>query len=304
MDVEPLAVKRLPIRLAADPALTITRLFWAGPERARKVIDRVLALDEDQVARLLASTMRDFDHLHIDLEDIFLEHYEQVSQRIQMPTPPTVKRMVLIGAYFTLEYAFASSALFNPSMAPAIGQEDLEPGSLRFAMSLRAVGEGHLSSVVFRRGVIDSAGDIMMEPTGLFHEPSRRVRNRQFSKAKFRIRLAQMGMRDAILDPLLERLDDPFTFQDLLHIVDRVQTQTEAASAHDHEAHGFEWLGACDYDIESAAGADITELVLFPISEAESRGMEDMRLVRFVDDDGSPRYYGTYTAFNGHEILP
>lgn len=304
LDVEPLSVKRLPVRLTADPALTITRLFWAGPERARKVIDRVMALDENQVARLLASTMRDFDHLHIDLEDIFLEHYEQASQRVPMPNPPTVKRMLLIGAYFTLEYAFASSALFNPSMTPAIIQEGLEPGELLFVMSLRAVGEGHLSSVVFRRGVIDGTGEITMESVGLFHEPSRRVKNRLFSKAKFRIKLAEMGMRDANLDPVLAQLDDPFTLQDLLHIVDQVQMQAEATARHDPEAQGFEWLGACDYDIESAPGADLTELVLFPISEAESQGMEDMRLVRFIDDDGTPCYYGTYTAFDGREILP
>lgn len=304
MDTEPLAVRRSPVRLAADATLTITRLFWTGPERARKVIDRVMALDEQRVAHLLASTMEDFDHLHIDLEDIFLEHYEQAAQRVEIPGSPTVKRMLLIGAYFTMEYAFASSALFNPSMAPAIDQTDLEPGSMRFAMSLRAVGEGHLSSVIFRRGVVDRAGDIIIEPHGLYHEPSRRVDNRQYSKARFRIRLAEMGMRDAAMDPVLDLLDDPFTLQDLLRIVDRVQVQVDAVGKRSQEHQELEWLDCCDYDIESAPGADITELVLFPIAEAESRGMEDMRLVRFADDDGSLRYYGTYTAFNGHQTLP
>ena len=304
MDTEPLTVKRSPVRLAADATLTITRLFWLGPERGRKVVSRVLALDEEQVSALLATTMHDFDHLHIDLEDIFLEHYEQAAQRIKIPGPPTVKRMLLIGAYFTMEYAFASSALFNPSIAPAIDQTDLEPGSLRFAMSLRAVGEGHLSSVVFRRGVVDATGEISIEPHGLYHEPSRRVEDRQYSKARFRIRLTEMGMRDAAMDPVLEQLDDPFTLQDLLHIVDRVQMQVDSIGRRARGAEELEWLGCCDYDIESAPGADITELVLFPIIEAESRGMEDMRLVRFTDDDGSLRYYGTYTAFNGHQTLP
>ncbi|UCD50281.1 MAG: glycoside hydrolase family 130 protein [Phycisphaerales bacterium] len=304
MDREILAVKRSPVRLAADASLTITRLFWAGAERARKVIDRVAALDEMQVARLLASTVRDFDHLNIDLEDIFLEHYEQVSQRVRMPAAPTVKRMLLIGAYFTLEYAFASSALFNPSMAPAIDQEGLDEGSLRFAMSLRAVGEGHLSSVVFRQGTIDRAGEITMDPPGLFHEAARRVKNRQFTKATFRVQLAEMGMRDAVPDLVLEQLDDPFTLQDLLRVVNRIETQAETTARRGGARQDFEWLGSYDYDIESPPGANIAELVLFPISEAESQGMEDMRLVRFVDDDGSPCYYGTYTAFNGREILP
>ena len=143
MDIEPLEVKRSPVRLTADATLTITRLFWAGPDRARKVINRVMALDDKRVSRLLTLTMHEFDHLHVDLEDIFLEHYEQVALRLALPKPPSVKRMLLIGAYFTLEYAFAASALFNPSMTPAIDQSGIEPGSLRFVMSLRGVGEGH-----------------------------------------------------------------------------------------------------------------------------------------------------------------
>jgi hypothetical protein len=110
MTTEPLALRRLPVRLTADASLTITRFFWLGPARARRLIQRIAVLDEDQVGQLLASTMRDFDHLHIDLEDIFLEHYEQAAQRLDMRSPPTVQRMMLIGAYFTLEYAFASAA--------------------------------------------------------------------------------------------------------------------------------------------------------------------------------------------------
>jgi predicted GH43/DUF377 family glycosyl hydrolase len=304
MGTNRLAVRRLPVRLAADASLTITRFFWLGPERARKLIDRIMALDEGQVAQLLASTMADFDHLHIDLEDIFLEHYEHAAQRVQMPTPPTVKRMLLIGAYFTLEYAFASAALFNPSMAPAISQEDLPRGALRFAMSLRAVGEGHISSVVFRRGVIDRAGNITMEEPGSYHEPSRKVENRQFSKAKFRIRLAEMGVRDAVMGPVLSKLNDPFTLHDLHQILYHMEETGDVPAPTPSDTRSLEWLGNCDYDIESGPGADITQIVLFPMCDAESRGMEDMRIVRFVDDDGSVRYYGTYTAFDGQTTLP
>jgi hypothetical protein len=169
LDTEPLEVKRSPVRLAADATLTITRLFWVGPERARKVVNRVMALDEERVAHLLTGTMQDFDHLHIDLEDIFLEHYEQAAQRIQMPNSLTVKRMLLIGAYFTMEYAFASSALFNPSIAPAIDQADLEPGSMRFAMSLRAVGEGH-------HALCHEPAGRRRGPSFLHHLPPRRRR--------------------------------------------------------------------------------------------------------------------------------
>src|SRR4030042_1318820 len=127
MDKEPLSVRRLPMRLAADARLTITRLFWAGPSRARGLIDRVVALSEEEASGLLTSTMNEFGHLHDGLEDIFLGHYEQVARRVEMPGRLTPTRKLLIGAYFTLEYSFASSAIFNPSITPAVAQDGVEP---------------------------------------------------------------------------------------------------------------------------------------------------------------------------------
>jgi len=304
MSSEPLTLRRLPVRLTADPTRTITRFFWAGPDRARKVIDRIMGLDERQAADLLASTMRNFAHLHIDLDEIFLAHHAEVAHRVDMPASLTPDRKRLIGAFFTLEYAFASAALFNPSMAPAINQDGLEPGALRFAMSLRCVGEGHISSVVFRRGVIDGGGDIAIEPVGRYHEPLRRAENHPFSKARFRVRLAEMGVRDTVADTVLGPLNDPFTLEDLRNVLYHVQTRAEDTDRNNREARSFEWLGGCDYDIVTSPDADITEAVLFPMCEAESQGMEDMRIVRFTDDDGSVRHHGTYTAFNGQEIMP
>ncbi|MBN2133814.1 MAG: glycoside hydrolase family 130 protein [Sedimentisphaerales bacterium] len=304
MNEEPLVVKRLPVRLRADAALTITRLFWAGPERARKIIDRVATLDDEQVSRLLETTRKDFAHLHAGLEGIFLAHYEQVSGRVKMPEHVSPERKLLIGAYFTLEYAFASAALFNPSMTPAINQEGLEPGALRFVMSLRTVGEGHISSIVFRRGVIDRDGNITMDPPGPFHEPVRRAEYHQFSKARFRVKLAGMGVREEVMKTVLARLGDQFTAADLLEVINGPQAVVDGLLRDEPLAPGFEWLAGCDYDIETAPDGNITDVVLFPVSEAESQGMEDMRIVRFTDDDGSVRYYGTYNAFNGRQLLP
>ncbi len=304
MESEPLAVKRLGVRLTADATLTITRLFWAGSERARKIIDRVARLDDQQVSHVLATTRKDFAHLQVGLEDIFLAHYERVRERVEMPERVTAERKLLIGAYFTLEYAFASAALFNPSMTPAIDQEGLDPGSLRFLMSLRTVGEGHVSSIVFRRGVIDAAGEITMEPPGPFHEPLRRAEYHQFSKARFRVKLAGMGVREKIMKAVLARLGDQFTAADLLEAINGPQAVVNGLLRDAPQGPGFEWLAGCDYDVETTPDGNITEVVLFPMSEAESQGMEDMRIVRFTDDDGSVRYYATYTAFDGRQILP
>lgn len=304
MNEEPLAVNRLPVRLTADAALTITRLFWAGPERARKIVDRIATLDDEQVSHLLAATRKDFSHLHDGLDNIFLAHYEQVRDRVDMPENTTTERKLLTGAFFTLEYAFASSALFNPSMTPAIDQEGLAPGSLRFVMSLRAIGEGHVSSIVFRRGVVDHTGNITMDPAGPYHEPLRRAEYHQFSKAKFRVRMAGMGVREEVMKTVLARLGDQFTADDLLQVINGPQAVVDSLLRNDPQTPGFEWLSGCDYDIEAAPDGSITDVVLFPVSEAESQGMEDMRIVRFTDDDGSVRYYGTYVGFNGRQLLP
>lgn len=297
-------VKRSPVRLTADASLTITRLFWPGTDRARNVVERVRALDDEQVRRLLDTMREEFAHLHNGIENIFLAHYEQAAKRVEMPTGAADERKLYIGACFTLEYAFASAAIFNPSMTPAIDQNGLEPGSLRFAMSLRAVGEGHLSSIVFRRGVVKAGGKIVMEPAGPYHEPLRRAEYERFSKAKFRVKLAELGVRDAIMEVVLRRLGERFTAEELREAINGPQAVVEGLLRPDSESAGFEWLAGCDYDIEASPDGRITDAVLFPICEAESQGMEDMRIVRFTDDDGSVRYYGTYTAYNGRNILP
>ena len=296
MAAGPLVVKRSPVRLTADASLTITRLFWPGTDRARNVVERVRALDDEQVRRLLDTMREEFAHLHNGIENIFLAHYEQAAKRVEMPTGAADERKLYIGACFTLEYAFASAAIFNPSMTPAIDQNGLEPGSLRFAMSLRAVGEGHLSSIVFRRGVVKAGGKIVMEPAGPYHEPLRRAEYERFSKAKFRVKLAELGVRDAIMEVVLRRLGERFTAEELREAINGPQAVVEGLLRPDSESAGFEWLAGCD--------GRITDAVLFPICEAESQGMEDMRIVRFTDDDGSVRYYGTYTAYNGRNILP
>jgi predicted GH43/DUF377 family glycosyl hydrolase len=304
MTTGPLVVKRSSVRLKADASLTITRFFWLGADRAQNVIARINALDDEQVRRLLDATRASFAHLPAGLDNIFLAHYEQVAKRVAMPPEASEERKLYIGACFTMEYAFASAALFNPSMTPAIDQSGLEPGSLRFVMSLRAVGEGHLSSIVFRRGIIHAGGEIVLEPAGPYHEPMRRAEYERFSKAKFRVKLAELGVRETIMEVVLRRLGERFTAEELREAINGPQAVVEGLLRPDSESAGFEWLAGCDYDIETSPDGRITDAVLFPICEAESQGMEDMRIVRFTDDDGSVRYYGTYTAYNGRQILP
>ena len=304
MSRELLAVRRLPIRLTRDPAHTITRFFWLGSARARKIIDRVLGLDDEQVRQLLTATLQDFNHLAVELREIFEHHYEEAARRVVMPPALGAERKQLIGAYFTLEYAFASAALFNPCIAPAIQQDGVAPGSLRFAMSLRCVGEGHISSIVFRRGIVDETGAVTLEPAGPYREPKRRIEKRLFSRAPSRAKLAALGVREELLQEVFAHLDDPFTMQDLRTILYRLQATPGGPPVYEDEIHKVEELASCDYDVEMPANVNLNQVILFPICEPECRGMEDMRLVRFTHEDGSMCYYGTYTAYDGWHTRP
>jgi predicted GH43/DUF377 family glycosyl hydrolase len=143
-----------------------------------------------------------------------------------------------------------------------------------------------------------------MDPPGPFHEPVRRAEYHQFSKARFRVKLAGMGVREEVMKTVLARLGDQFTAEDLLEVINGPQAVVDGLLRDEPLTPGFEWLAGCNYDIETAPDGNITDVVLFPVSEAESQGMEDMRIVRFTDDDGSVRYYGTYNAFNGRQLLP
>src|SRR5260221_1913443 len=140
-------VKRLPILLEPDSSRVITRFFGTGEEkRTRDIIGRLLAIPEETVATLLTKLEHDFRPIHSDIADVFREHYAAVKPHITNQRAVSEVRQRFIGACFTMEYAIESAALFNPSMVPAIDQSNLPPGSVRFLMSLRATGEGHISS--------------------------------------------------------------------------------------------------------------------------------------------------------------
>lgn len=159
--------------LRADPARVITRLFLPGQEmlargisRADAVMERILALSDEQVEAGLDWIMSGYGARHHDLAAIFAENFGQVAHRLPPGAHPTQRCRDLIGAYFTHEYAVEAAAFFNPSMVAHPDQSRLEAGSMRFLMSAQAVGEGHISSIEFRSGVIDQAGEVSVDPPG------------------------------------------------------------------------------------------------------------------------------------------
>jgi predicted GH43/DUF377 family glycosyl hydrolase len=303
MSTEPLSIKRLPFRLTPDSRRTITRFFWPGQERAIRIVERVKSLTINEIANLLETIIEQFSDVNPGLEEILLGHYEKVIHQTGLGFDQDLAIRMLIGAYFSMEYAFESAALFNPSIVPSLDQEGVAEGSLRFTMSLRAIGEGHISSITFRRGIVDRNGDITVNPSSLFVRRLRRKENRLFQKEPFTQKIHQLNCNDPTIDTMLDALPDPFTHLQLQQKIGFMEHKELSKTIREH-LEMILWLAHADYRIELDEDIKIEDMVLFPISETESQGMEDMRLVHFIDDDGSFAYYGTYTAFNGRQILP
>ena len=298
-------VKRLPIQLRPDASRVITRYFGPGEEnRIRDVVGRLLAVPEATVAALVANLDRDFRPIHQDIDAVFLEHYEAVKRHISSGEPISEMRRRFIGACFTMEYAIESAALFNPSMVPAIDQANVPPGSVRFVMSLRATGEGHVSSIVFRRGLIDANGNVSVEPPSRYSRPLRATGPVDFAKADFIGQLQSLQAWTEHTQATLGLLGERFTRAELSEAIDKSRSMADVSGAAEESNEALLGLSQANYRLAVPSDADITEAVIFPYSDNERRGIEDLRLVRFTDDDGSFHYYGTYTAYNGFQIFP
>jgi predicted GH43/DUF377 family glycosyl hydrolase len=242
-------VSHSPILLKPDPARVVIRPFvpakddaefgTAGCTRAQRIVNRILRLDPAEVTKELHGIVTSLSGHHRDVESVLLRRFQDINGLSIAAAAVSLDQAHLIGAYFSEEYAFEAAALFNPSIVPAPDQAGLPSGALRFILSLRGVGEGHVSSITFRTGMVTADGAITVDaPSDKAVSP--------------RIKMIPGGAAD-----------DP---------------------------------GVRLFCEESR---DLSETVIFPVTAHQRHGIEDLRLVRFVDDDGSATYLGTYTAFSG-----
>jgi predicted GH43/DUF377 family glycosyl hydrolase len=301
----PIPVTRLPHHINPDPSRVIPRFFSFGDAaRMRRTIERVLALKAAHADAMLTSLENEFRNQNPDIADVWREHYERVEEFMPDGAAPDERRRLLIGAYFTMEYAIESAALFNPSMVPAGDQSRIPEGATRFIMSLRATGEGHVSSIVFRRGIIDADNRVWIETAGSRTRLLRVADNRKFDKSAYVDRVTSAHGTPLWARLLLDHLADEFTIHEFTDVIERLRQVMGHDPVFEDEVENLLSLARANYDLEVPDDVDPTELVIFPFSENESRGIEDVRLCRFVDDDGTVTYYGTYTAFNGQTIVP
>ena len=237
------------LRLHADPSRVVLRPFHLGWQaqhaegsRAMKLVNDVASLSEDDVAREYRKVLADFGERHWQTESMFGERWEEVERSLDLcdrDFSPARER--LIGAYFCHEYTYAAAALMNPSIVAHPDQSGVTGGSCRFVMSLRAVGEGHISSIVFREGIAHPDGTLDLWPQSAF------------------------GTAVTLDDASLSDSDS-------------------AVTVHRNEH------------------SSLSNTVIFPITEQQRNGLEDLRMVRFDHGGGEYEWIGTYTAYSGSTI--
>lgn len=296
---------RRPEKFVSEDRRVITRyLHFSNPERIIAILERVMRLGDEQVSGLLSEVMEDFSVRHRDVRTAFMDNFREVSRYLNHQGKISEERQLLIGSYFTLEYSIESAALFNPSIVAHPDQGGVADGCVRFLMSMRATGEGHISSIVFRRGEIDPAGRIDFDPPPRYAYSAKPVSDKRFSKRLFYRKLIEMGEYEDMARLVLDQLSDPFDTAELRVAIDRAKPTAHPSRAFEAVSQDMLWLARANYELRFPPDCAPAEIVIFPATENESRGMEDLRLVRFTDDDGRVHYYGTYTAFNGMRTLP
>lgn len=301
-----LRVDRTGIVLRPNNSRVVIRPFQpADDHRVERIIGRICALSEAQVKAQLDEVMLEFRDRHQKIRAFFLQRFQDVRRLMLTDHPISEDRRLLIGAYFTQEYALESAALFNPSMVWAPDQSGVPEGSKRFIISLRATGEGHISSITFRSGTVDASCRVRLDEPTRFVTAPEAVPNTLYDKHLFLRKLVELRIDGAFAEQVLDTLGDQFSYDQLETAIDRALHQ---ARPRHHEleplARGMRTLVRANYEVAFDPELNLSERIIFPYSPTETNGIEDARFVEFREDDGSTSYYATYTAFDGKVVLP
>ena len=339
------SVTRKKYIFSPDSSRVIARFLYLDDERSADIIRSVLAMPEKAVNIAMSQLLRGYSRRHRNISRIFEKHFNRLAPIFdkieinQEDLSPAQK--ALVGSYFTMEYSIESAAFFNPSIVLHPDQSEIRSDEKRVIFSFRATGEGHISSVVFRSGILDKHNNLLLEPVGkMLAEADKIIRN-TYNKRSFREKLVEMqdhgsvvippvvdvdeiqvpenAITNAILekkdkmqdldhittpDFILDKLGDTFTYGELMRNLGKAIKDTAITEDHIKFINQIMWLASAHYEIHFSIDSAISERVIFPISATEQRGIEDARFVKFTDDKGESTYYATYTAFDGIAILP
>ena len=292
---------RKDLRLNRDPSRVITKLFALSSrpaeanQGAAHIVRHVMELDDAEVTAAYARVWEAFSPRHRDLEDVFARNYEAMRHRVAAGSEADRERQLLVGALFTQEIAIEGAALTNPSMVPHPDQSGLADGQVRFVMSARAVGEGHVSAIEFRTGVAGEDGEVRVDDPSPYAECGV-LQETTYERSALAAALDRPH-DDEALAYLLRRLPERFGEPDVRRLLRELPPPLrEWERMHPSVAADLHEFLVDHYRETFEAGRDLSERVLWPMAPAEKAGMEDARFVRFTDADGTVDYRATYTA--------
>ena len=309
MNAKPVRVKRTTTILRPDQTRVLLRPFNPGdPQRVGRIIARIMSLPEKRVGPLLDEVSAEFSQRHQQIHKLFLERFHEVGDLLLTDEELSEQRQMLIGSYFLAEYSLESAALFNPSIVPHPDQSDLAPGALRFILSLRATGEGHISSLTFRTGIIHPDHRIeVRRPSGFLTEP-RQIPNPVYERALFERKLFELGLTNEFTRRVMNKLGESFALEDLrANLAAEVKQSGQAVGItqqRQNAARGIWMLARSNYEVQFQPEQRLSERIIFPATPSQRNGIEDARFVCFQNDDGTQVYYATFTAFDGKVVLP
>jgi predicted GH43/DUF377 family glycosyl hydrolase len=300
-------VTRHEIVMQPDARRVVIKLFVPGEDeqtvhnRASRLIERILQLDEAETGRLLDDVLTRFAGRHHDLLSTFQHNYELVQHRVppEIELSPTAR--TLIGAYFSHEYSVEAAALCNPSMVPHPDQEGLEPGEFRVAISLRQIGEGHISSVGFCSAIIGPGDQIRLEDRQGPLVIGQRV-GAQHYRFQLSAALIDEGIDNEAAAYVVASLPERYTDEEFEDVIGHVPPELLSRPPTQETVDRIRHIVTEDYAVSFPCAAPLHQRVMWPTTRAESNGMEDARFVQTLDPDGRLAYQATYTAYDGRHI--
>jgi predicted GH43/DUF377 family glycosyl hydrolase len=266
-------------------------------------------MPDNQAKIALNQVLRGYSKRHRSISTIFENHFNKLSHLFNElninPDNIGEYMKVLIGSYFTKEYSIESAAFFNPSIVEDPFQGDLQTGEKRVILSFRATGEGHISSIVFRSGILDENNNLRIEPVGKMLNEAEIIKRHIYDKNSFINDLKELQYNNKIItSKVFSKLGDNFTYGELERGVKETKKELQLSASKEIPFNQIMWLASSHYEIKFSLDTAISERVIFPVSENERNGIEDARFVKFVDDNGEVTYYATYTAYDGLTLLP
>lgn len=301
-----LQVNRSNVRLNPDVRKVIPRFFNTGDERSRTLINRVMLLPDSQVNELLLQVQHEFRKRYSNIRLVFEKHFDLVKHLLTEKEclALSFEKKLLIGSYFTMEYSLEHAALFNPSIVEDPDQSDTATGEKNVIVSFRATGEGHISSLVFKRAKLDKNANIHFEPSGKYMNLGRITEQKRNNKKAFKELLSQYLFPEEIRTDILNQLKDTFSYKEIELILKNALQHVETGMAKNKLKYDILSLVNTSYEVHFLEESLLSERVIFPVTFTEKNGIEDARFIKFSAEDGAVSYLATYTAYDGSFILP